>query len=586
MGQSTPEKNGLCTQDVHKNFTQGWHHTVSGLNLRAQPSHSHDSHRTSLITTAIVSPWPQGLRRCLSTASCALALWGLPALVLSQPATRSDLPELGDGSDLSTAQESRIGERIVRDLYRDPSYLDDPVLMDYLQSIWQPLLAAARQRGELTAELDERFSWRLMLLRDPSVNAFALPGGYLGLHLGLMAIVSSRDELASVLGHELSHVTQRHIARMMSKSSRQAPWMMAAMILGVLAASKNPDAGNAMIVGGQALGVQSQLNFSRDMEREADRVGFGVVTQAGYRPEGFVGMFDKLQQASRLNDTGAYPYLRTHPLSTERLADMQARIPLSAAPEAPVAVNLVDAFMRVRAKVLISPDAGSLQTWRAILDEPAASKPVYQQLFEHYGAALAALQVRDVRLARQYVQALRALLSSAQSDKAHALDAQVAQYLIWLSAEVDLAARDLTPTALSQLDATLAETSSNARQRRPVLLMRAQLSLQLGTSDALKRAAQDLQAWLLTDPADAMAWHSLSELHAALKLDLRSLRAAAEAQFAQKNLGAALDRLRAAQDLARKLGANPSAAEQIEASIIDTRFRQVSALVKAQALER
>ena len=133
--------------------------------------------------------------------------------------------------------------------------------------------------------------------RDRSVNAFALPGGYLGLHLGLIAVVSSRDELASVLAHELSHVTQRHISRLTTKQNAQTPWVIGAMILGALAASKSPDAANALIAGGQAVAMQNQLNFSRDMEREADRVGFGVMSDAGFAPQGFASMFDKLQDA-------------------------------------------------------------------------------------------------------------------------------------------------------------------------------------------------------------------------------------------------------------------------------------------------
>ena len=217
---------------------------------------------------------------------------------------------------MTSSDERRLGDRIARELYRDPDYIDDPVLGEYVQGIWQSLLVAARARGDLTPELDERFAWELLLGRDRTVNAFALPGGYLGVHLGLIAIVGSRDELASVLGHELSHVTQRHISRLMSKQGQQAPWMIGAMILGVLAAGKSADAGNALIVGGQAVAAQTQLNFSRDMEREADRIGFGVMTQAGFEAQGFVSMFDKLQQASRLNDNGAYPYLRSHPLTT------------------------------------------------------------------------------------------------------------------------------------------------------------------------------------------------------------------------------------------------------------------------------
>lgn len=229
------------------------------------------------------------MRRGAAVQVLALAaLIGLAQTSLAQAQTQSStsrsggaLPALGDNSELSPAAERRIGERIAASIYRDPDYIDDPVLVDYVQSIWLPLKAAARARGELSDELDERFAWQIFLIRDRSINAFALPGGYFGVHLGLIGAVSSADEMASVLAHEMSHVTQRHISRLMTQQSRQAPWMIAAMVLGALAASKSPDAGMAAVVGGQALAAQGQLDFSRDMEREADRVGFGVMTDAG-----------------------------------------------------------------------------------------------------------------------------------------------------------------------------------------------------------------------------------------------------------------------------------------------------------------
>ena len=173
-------------------------------------------------------------------------------------------------------------------------------------------------RGNINADVDARLAWEPFLVRDRSVNAFALPGGYVGVHLGLMAMTASRDELASVLAHELSHITQRHIARSIANSKHQTLLSLAALVVGVLAASRagnsSADATNAAIVGSQALAAQGQLNFSRDMEREADRVGFAVMSGAGFAPGGMAAMFEKLDQSSRLNDSGGFPYFRSHPL--------------------------------------------------------------------------------------------------------------------------------------------------------------------------------------------------------------------------------------------------------------------------------
>lgn len=186
-----------------------------------------------------------GLKRKLLCLSLACSVG---ALAQGSP---NALPALGDGLEMSTGAERQLGDRIARELYRSAAYVDDAILGDYVEGLWLRLMAAARQRGELRPEMDEQYAWAVMLGRDRSVNAFALPGGYMGVHLGLIASVDDADELASVLAHELSHITQRHIARMISRQGQQAPWMIAAMILGILAASSSPDAAGALIVGGR-----------------------------------------------------------------------------------------------------------------------------------------------------------------------------------------------------------------------------------------------------------------------------------------------------------------------------------------------
>jgi predicted Zn-dependent protease len=482
------------------------------------------------------------------------------AVVFAMPAVHAQLPTLGDTSDITSATERKLGERIARELYRDPDYIEDPVLDEYVLDIWKRLLAAARTRGELSAELDERFAWQVLLGKDRSINAFALPGGWLGLHLGLISATATQDELASVLAHELSHVTQRHISRLMTQQSRATPWVIGAMILGAMAASKSPDAGNAVIAGGQALAIQNQLNFSRDMEREADRIGFGVMTQAGFEAQGFVTMFDKLQQAARLNDNGNFPYLRTHPMNTERIADMQARQQLAGRPAAAAAPDLVHAMMAGRARVLSNPGVDAL---RSYLTEAQATNGRARQAGALYAAALASAKLRDAGGAGKFAAKLAELTAG---------DSRAARLSTLLAAELALAGGDTARAA------ALAGTSGAAR---PELILSSQAQI---ASGGAADAAQRLQTWVALHPRDAQAWQLLAGAYMAQGQSLRAIRAEAEAQVAHLDYQAAMDRFKAAQDMARKSG--PGTSDHIEASIIDTRARQVESLLREQALER
>uniref|UniRef100_UPI00406C17F1 M48 family metalloprotease n=1 Tax=Rhodoferax sp. GW822-FHT02A01 TaxID=3141537 RepID=UPI00406C17F1 len=495
-------------------------------------------------------------------AALLAPLGGVPSL--AQQNAPAALPNLGDSSDLSPAAERRIGDRIARELYRDPDYLDDLVITDYVQDIWQPLLAAARQRGELTGQIDEAFAWEILMGRDRTVNAFALPGGYFGLHLGLVGIVTSRDELASVLAHELSHVTQRHISRSMARQSAQAPWVMGALILGMLAASKDASAAQATIVGSQAAAAQNQLNYSRDMEREADRIGFGVQTQAGFAPQGFVSMFEKLQQSNRLNDNGGYPYLRTHPLTTERIADMQSRVRQSDKATLQPASSMEHTMVAARARLLANGAVDALRLWEQevqpahLLKQPAAA-----QVGTLYGATLAALKLRDFPQAQALLTRLK---ERTQNDPA-------------ASRLTRLLAID---AALAQGNIALADTVAKelADASRASVLTRAHVDTLAGRAPV---AAQNLQTWVSNHPRDATAWQLLAAADSASARLVAAVRAEAEVNVAQMDYAAALTRFKAAQDMARKSGTQ---ADLIEASIVDVRARQMESLLKEQALER
>ncbi|HMN91981.1 MAG TPA: M48 family metalloprotease [Hydrogenophaga sp.] len=526
--------------------------------------------------------------------AAALALSLGPLSAQPVPAA-SSLPSLGDVDGMTLADERRLGDRIARDIYRDPDYLDDPLLGDYLQRLWQPLLAAARSRGEISPELAERMAWELMISRDRRVNAFALPGGYFGVHLGLIGVTDNSAELASVLAHELAHVSQRHIARMLSRQDRMAPWVLGAMILGALAARSNVDAANAAIVGSQAVAAQTQLNFSRDMEREADRIGFTVLTGAGFEGEGFVSMFEKLQQASRLNDDGAFPYLRSHPLTSERMADMRARLPqggpggasgplVSRDPAAPSPVNQgilnlslpsdgklpaavlppagLHALMAARARVLAENGPDRLRAWMAS-GQGAQARPG-----DRYAAAWSAHRLGQPEVAERLARQLR---NEVDADVAWVADA------LWMEVVM---APGLQRTAAQQAELARLRDLKLAAGDRASLLLGAQAAMATGEP---RPAASRLQTWVVNRPGDALAWQSLGAVYRLQGQTLRAVRADAEAHVAMRDYAGAQERLRAAQSLP----AAQRAADPVEMAVVDARLRDVQALLRqAEQAER
>jgi predicted Zn-dependent protease len=493
------------------------------------------------------------------------------------PANPVRLPALGEAAsaDLSISQERRIGDAILREGRRDPAYLDDPILLDYVQQLYAPLLRAARARGDIEPDIDAAFAWEIFLVNDRAVNAFALPGGYVGVHLGLIALTSTPDALASVLAHELTHVTQRHIARSIAPQQQASLLAVAGLLLGVLAASRastvggSADGVQAAVMGGQAAAIQTQLNFTRAMEREADRVGFGLLADAGYNTGGMAQMFEKLDFASRINDTSNFPYLRTHPLTSERITEARTRV--LAAPMPAPEPTLRHALMQARARVLMDPGAQSLARLSGESSSPLAVERVAARL----AGALAASRLKDHARAERQAAEARAMAAALPGH-----DALAERALLLMHAEVRQSAGD-TRGALALLDALPPLPPGGAPGgARAAMLQRAQLLLDLhrarpgSEAPGLRASTEALQTWLAEHPQDATAWESLSGTADALGQRLRSLRAAAEARATLGDLPGAIDRFRVAQQAAR--GAQGQQ-DFIEASVIDVRLREVVA---------
>ena len=249
----------------------------------------------------------------------------LPALVLmllplAAAGGVDDLPDIGSsaGAVISPSEEYQIGRMIMRGLRDSDRILDDPETNEYIQAIGNNLVSFATHDGQ-------RFHF--FVVRDTQINAFALPGGFIGVNVGLILETGNESELASVLAHEIAHVTQKHIARQLEAAGRanlvSAAAALAAVVVGV--ATGSADAAQAGIMASQGAAIQSQINFTRAHEYEADRVGIKIVSEAGFDPRGMAAFFEVLSQRARLSPSLLPELLRTHPVNVARISEAQDR---------------------------------------------------------------------------------------------------------------------------------------------------------------------------------------------------------------------------------------------------------------------
>jgi len=332
----------------------------------------------------------QQLLALLCAVSMALFPWAWTSPAIAQPV---GLPSLGDTSaaELSPSVERMLGSAIMEQGRRDPSYISDLAVNQYLTDLARQLLT---QTANTSGNKINVFA-----IRDAEMNAFAMPGGYIGIHSGLLAAAQSESELASVVAHEMAHVLQRHIARGMTQSSQSSHIVLATLAGALLAAlSGSGDLAMGVAAFGQAAAIDRQLGFSRQAEQEADRLGLQMMQRAGFDPQGMVDMFGRLADASRLNEgAGGNVYTSTHPLSLQRMSDIQSRIQGNITHQ-----DTLD-FIFVRAKVLAMQAHRGYGRDYALerLRQDSQKGNAREQAAGYYGLAMYAWLMKEPEQARE-----------------------------------------------------------------------------------------------------------------------------------------------------------------------------------------
>jgi beta-barrel assembly-enhancing protease len=289
------------------------------------------------------------------------------------------LPDLGDVSQtvLTPLDERRIGEQIMRDVSTSDEVVQDVEIIDYLNNLGNRLVSASS---------DKQQKFNFFVVQDNSINAFAMPGSVIGVHTGLILATQSESELASVLGHEIGHVTQHHMARMLASQKYDTFKNIAGIALALLVARANPDLASGALTTASAVGVQHQLDYTREHEREADRVGLQILDSAGFDVRAMPEFFTTLQRGTRFAEGSAPSFLRTHPLTSERIADVSNRVSQMSYRQVPDSVE----FQYVRAKLIASN--GSADTNIEVFMQNIREHKYTNEAAEHYGLAVAYLR--------------------------------------------------------------------------------------------------------------------------------------------------------------------------------------------------
>jgi beta-barrel assembly-enhancing protease len=324
----------------------------------------------------------------------------LAALGISVPLGAADtieLPEIGDsaGAIISPEQEHRLGAEYMRQIRRQAPVVTDEEVEDYIQALGT----------SLSKFTNYELGFHFFMLQSSVINAFALPGGYVAMHSGLMLETTNESELVSVVGHEIAHVTQRHGARMIEEASHMTAPMIASMVAGLALMAVNPQAGAGALMAGQAAAQQMQINFTRANEKEADALGIQLMTQANYDTQMMASFFERMQRASRYSDPAFIPeYLRTHPITINRIAEARNRA--AQIKQSGVLKNSLNYYL-IKAKLRVMDEPDPMQSVRYFQDALARHDNDPEEA-SHYGYVLALTEAGDFQKARLELKKLLA----------------------------------------------------------------------------------------------------------------------------------------------------------------------------------
>lgn len=310
------------------------------------------------------------------------------------PAQPIELPEIGasGAASVTPVEEYETGKAVVRNIRRAGGVLDDPLTHEYINNLGYSLIANSDSSMK---------NFYFFMVNDSQINAFALPGGFIGINYGLLLASESESELASVMAHEIAHVTQRHHARAYEQGSGNNIPAMAALIAAIILGGKNYEVGEAALATMAATSIQSKLDFTRANEKEADYIGIALLSDSGYNPFSMASFFEKLDKNSRLYGESAPEFLRTHPVSKNRIADARNRA--RNLPRHPQTDQKNYLLIRSRLRVLASND--KVKTLNYFKNNLAAQNYLDRDA-ETYGYILSLIQNEQFDQARKLIQSL------------------------------------------------------------------------------------------------------------------------------------------------------------------------------------